>query len=135
MLLVLVLVSEQSSVVTQLALMRMMMVHWMPSVERLLELGHRISAEMVQILLMVYLWMLDQEPSVEIAQFLFVRDVYHFLRHLPELHLLGLHVHLECRQCCQGLVAVRFVSCLAQGYEAFGTLLSLSASATALVRV
>ena len=101
------------------------MVRWMPSVERLLELGRRILAVMVQTLLMVYLQMLDQEPLVELAQFLLLRDVHHSLRHLPELHLLDLHVHLEYRQCCQGLVAVRFGSCLAQGYESFGTLLFL----------
>ena len=125
MLLVLVLAWEQSSVVIQLALMRMMKVHWMPSEERLLELGHRISAAVVQVLLIESWLTLDHEPLVVVVQFRFAHDVHHFLRHLPELHLLGLHVHLECHRCCPGLVAVQFVTCLAQDFEAFGKLLFL----------
>ena len=77
MLLVLVLASEQLSVVIQLVLMRMMMVRWMPSVERSLELGHMILAVVVQTLLMVCLQMLDQGPLVELAQFLLLHDVHH----------------------------------------------------------
>ena len=102
-----------------------MLVHSMPSVERSLELGHRIVAVMAQTWLLVRLWVLDPEPLVEPVQFLFLPDVYRFLRHLPELHLLGLHVHLEYRQCYPRLVAVLFESCLAQGCESFGILLFL----------
>ena len=125
MLLVLVLAWEQSSVVIQLALMRMMKVRWMLSEERLLELGHRISAAVVQALLIENWLTLDHEPLVVIAQFQFAHDVHHFLIHLLELRLHALLVHLEYHQYCPRLVAVQFVTCLAQDFEAFGKLLFL----------
>ena len=92
-----------------------MLVHLMPLAERSLDLVRRIVAVMVQTWLMVRLKVLDLEPSVEPVQ----------LSLLPSLHLLGLYVHLEYRQCCPRLVAVPFESCLAQGYESFGILLFL----------
>ena len=93
MLLVLVLALEQSSFVIQLALMRMMKVHWMPSEERLLESGHRISAAMVRFLQIASLLVLDQELLVAIVPFQFAHDAYHSLGHLPGPHHLGLPVH------------------------------------------
>ena len=85
---VLVLLSERSSVVILLGLMRMMPVHLMPLAERSLELAHRIVAVMVKTWLMVRLKVLDPKPLVEPVQILL----------LPELHLLGLPVHLEYPQ-------------------------------------
>ena len=93
MLLVLVLVLEQSSSVIRLARMRMMKVRWMLSEERLMELGHRISAAMVRFSWVENLLMSDHELLAVIALLQFAHDVHHFLRHLPELHLLGLPVH------------------------------------------
>ena len=147
MLLALVLVLEQSSVVIQLVLRRMMKVHWMLSVERSLELGRRTSAAMVRLLLVEH-WpvsgheplvvlaqfrfaltgsrlMMDHEPLVVVVQFRFAHDVHHFLRRLPGLHLLDLLVHLECHRYCPRLVAVQIVTCLVQDFEFFERLLFL----------
>ena len=125
MLLALVLALEQSSVVIQLALKRMMMVRWMMSEGRLMELGHRILAVVVRLPLTEHWLVLDHEPLVAVAQFLFARDVHRSLRHLPELHLLDLLVHLVCHQYCPRLVAVQIVTCLVQGFGSFGKLLFL----------
>ena len=114
MLLALVLALEQSSVVIQLVLRRMMKVHWMMLEER--------SSAMVRLSLKERWLVLDPEPLVVVVQFQFAHDMLRSLKRLPELHPLGLLVHLVCHRYCPRRAVVQIVTCLVPSFESYGGL-------------